>query len=105
MNLTIRPFQPHDLSGVLRVLAQALHADAIPEARFVRQVLLDPNFHAEGAPVAVLGDEVIGFCLSIARQTPLENAPPDTDRGYITLIGVLLADQRRGIGSRLLAAA
>lgn len=82
-----------------------MQADAIPESRFVRQVLLDPNFRAEGAPVAVRGHDVIGFCLSIARQAPLENAPPDADRGYVTLIGVLPAEQRRGIGSQLLTAA
>jgi len=82
-----------------------MQADAIPESRFVRQVLLDANFRAEGAPVAVLGNDVIGFCLSIARQTPLENAPPDADRGYVTLIGVLPAEQRRGVGSQLLNAA
>ena len=82
-----------------------MQADAIPESRFVRQVLLDANFRAEGAPVAVRGDDVVGFCLSIARQTPLENAPPDADRGYVTLIGVLPAEQRRGIGSQLLNAA
>jgi len=105
MSVTIRPFQPRDLSGVLRVLAQGMHVEAIPESRFVRQVLLDANFRAEGAPVAVRGDEAIGFCLSIARQTPLENAPPDGDRGYVTLIGVLPAEQRRGVGSQLLAAA
>src|SRR5688572_17766957 len=105
MNASIRPFQPHDLHGVLRVLAQTMHAEAIPEGRFVRQVLLDPNFRAEGAPVAVRGEDVIGFCLSIARQTPLENAPSDADRGYVTLIGVLTGEQRRGVGSQLLTTA
>ncbi len=105
MSVSIRPFQPRDLPGVLRVLAQAMHADAIPESRFIRQVLLDANFRAEGAPVAVRGDDVVGFCLSIARHTPLENAPRDADRGYVTLIGVLPAQQRRSIGSQLLAVA
>src|SRR5205814_745071 len=68
-------------------------------------VLLDPNFRPEGAPVAMHDDVVIGFCLSIARQTPLENAPPDADRGYITLIAVAPQHQRQGVGSKLLAAA
>jgi GNAT superfamily N-acetyltransferase len=82
-----------------------MHVDAIPESRFVRQVLLDANFRAEGAPVAVRGDDVVGFCLALTRRTPLENAPPDAERGYVTLIGVSPAEQRRGIGSRLLDAA
>ena len=77
--------------------------DPISESRFVRQVLLDQNFRAEGAPVAKIGEEVVGFCLSIARQMPLENAPPDEDRGYITIFAVAPKFQRRGIGSQLLA--
>src|SRR6184192_4396734 len=99
----VAPFHSNDLSGVLSVLARAMPFDPISESRFVRQVLLDPNFRAEGAPVAKVGDEVVGFCVSIARQVPLENAPSDADRGYITLFAVAPKFQRQGIGSKLLA--
>src|SRR3954464_14039491 len=102
MDVTIAPYRSPDLAAVLRVLAEAMPRDPVSEARFVRQVLLDPNFRAEGAPVARVGDEVVGFCISIARQVPLENAPSDADRGYVTLFGVRPAFQRRGIGTRLL---
>jgi GNAT superfamily N-acetyltransferase len=98
----VRPVEPSDMPGVLRVLAESMTGDAISEARFARQVLLDPNFRVEGAPVAVRGGEVVGFCLSIARQMPLENAPSDADRGYITLFGVRPDAQRRGVGAQLL---
>jgi ribosomal protein S18 acetylase RimI-like enzyme len=98
----VRPFQPHDLPAVLRVLADAMPADPISEARFTRQVLLDANVRPEGMPVATRGGRVIGFCLSIARQTPLENAPSDADRGYITLLAVAPDAQRQGVGRMLL---
>jgi mycothiol synthase len=105
MNATIAPYSPNDLDGVLRVLARSMTVDPISKGKFVRQVLLDPNFRDAGAPVAKIGDRVVGFCLSIARQVPHENAPSDADRGYITLFGVEPQHQRRGIGSQLLAAA
>lgn len=105
MNFTIRPYQSNDLRGVLSVLSESMTADAISEAKFVRQVLLDHNFRAEGAPVATIADRVVGFCLALARQVPLENAPPDADRGYITLLGVAPEFRRGGIGSALLEAA
>src|SRR5437016_14621400 len=99
MSDTIRAFQSKDLSGILEVLRSSMTADPITEARFTRQVLLDPNFRADGAPVAVNDDgEIVGFCLSIARQVPLENAPSDADRGCITLIVVRPDVQRQGVG-------
>src|SRR5687768_38562 len=105
MTLTIAPYQPTDLDAVLAVLAAAMPHDPISPARFTRQVLLDPNFLPEGALVAYSGGRLAGFCLAVARQVPLENAPPDGDRGYITLLGVLPESQRQGIGSWLLEAA
>src|SRR5207244_519129 len=84
---------------------EAMHADAISENRFTRQVLLDANFRADAAPVAKRDGRVVGFCLSIAREVPLENAPPDADRGYVTLLAVKPGEQRRGIGTKLLARA
>jgi GNAT superfamily N-acetyltransferase len=65
-------------------------------------VLLDPNFRAEGAPVAVVNDQVVGFAFSVARQVPLENAPSDADRGYVTLFAVRPDHRRRGVGTALL---
>jgi mycothiol synthase len=110
VSYTIRPFRPDDLSAetsaVLDIVRSAMHADPIPKARFTRQVLLDPNLRVEGAPVAIDSDgDVVGFCLAIARQVPLENAPSDADRGYITLLAVRPDVQRQGIGSKLLDAA
>lgn len=103
MSETIRPYQSDDQAGVLEVLGASLTADPISEARFTRQVLLDPNFRVDGAPVAVKDGKIVGFCLSLARQVPLENSPSDAERGYVTLIGVLPAYQRKGIGRKLLA--
>jgi GNAT superfamily N-acetyltransferase len=102
MSLTISAYAPDDLGGVLNVLAQSMGADPISEAKFVRQVLLDHNFRADGAVVARMSDQVVGFCLSIVRHVPLENAPMDAERGYITLFGVLPSYQRRGVGSAML---
>jgi mycothiol synthase len=99
---TLRGYQPSDLDGVLRVLAEALPREEITTERFTRQVLLDPNFRTAGALVAQVEDEIAGFCLAIARHVPLENAPPDADRGYVTLLGVRPKYRRRGLGTALL---
>lgn len=102
---SINPFSSSDLPGVLSLLRASMTADAIPETRFTRQVLLDHNFRPDGAIVARDGNTVVGFCLALARQTPLENAPSDIERGYITLLAVAPSHQRRGIASKMLAQA
>lgn len=101
----IRAFQSSDLAGVVGALREAMSAEAISTAKFVRQVLLDHNFRKEGLIVAEVDGRVVGCCLAIARQMPLENAPSDAERGYITLLGVSPAHRRQGVGARLLAAA
>ncbi len=98
----IIPFRGELLDEVVCLLQQTLHADPISRSLFVRKVLIDPNFEPEGAPVALLDGAVVGFGLSIARRLPLEDAPPDWDRGYITLIAVHPQHQRRGIGTQIL---
>ncbi|MCC6731130.1 MAG: GNAT family N-acetyltransferase [Chthonomonadales bacterium] len=99
----IAPYVGGDLGAVVSLLANALTADPVTRAAFVRKVLLDPNFDAAGAPVARIGGAVAGFALAIARRVPLEDAPPDPDRGYVTLLAVAPEARGRGVGSALLA--
>jgi ribosomal protein S18 acetylase RimI-like enzyme len=58
-----------------------------------------------GSLLAKVDSQPAGYILAIARQTPLENAPNDSDRGYITLFGVLPGFRRQGVGGALLEAA
>lgn len=75
-----------------------------PEA-FARRVLLDPNFDPAGALVVRRGGACVGGAVAIARRVPLENAPPDGDRGYLTLLKVDPGHRRAGIGGALIEAA
>ncbi len=71
----------------------------------MRQVLLDPNLDPEGLWVAEDGENVVGFCVAIARRIPLENSPADADSGYVTALGVHPESRRKGIGTELLQGA
>src|SRR5262249_43011214 len=102
MTHAVQAYRPADLGDVLSVLSEAMAFDPISPARFTRQVLLDPNFQTDGALVARADGDVVGFCLALARRVPLENAAPDWDQGYVTLIAVRPALQRQGFGSTLL---
>jgi mycothiol synthase len=99
--MNIRPFEPDDLGPVVSLISRSLTADPIASSVFVRKVLLDPNFDARGALVAV-DERVVGFVLGIARKVPLSDQLPDLGKGWITLMAVDAQRQRSGIGSELL---
>jgi GNAT superfamily N-acetyltransferase len=105
MSLQIDALPPDWDERLPPLFARTLPREGITAERFVRQVLLDPNFQPDGAFCAQEAGETVGFCLAIARQVPLENAPPEGDRGYVTLLCVAPDRQRQGIGRRLLQAA
>ncbi|MCW5941413.1 MAG: GNAT family N-acetyltransferase [Fimbriimonadaceae bacterium] len=92
-------------ADVARFVARTLPDEAISETRFARQVLLDPNFELEGARIARDDGRIVGLCLAMGRRTPLENAPDDSDRGYLTLLAVAPEYRRQGIARTLVQAA
>jgi mycothiol synthase len=98
----IRPFHSSETGPAIELLARALPAENLTVERFVRQVLLDPNFAEEGALLAYEEDELAGFVLAVARQAPVEGQLPDRERGYITLLAVDERFRNRGLGARLL---
>ena len=87
-NITISPFQPGDLEGVVSLINREMTADPTTSANFQRRVLLDLNFDVKGAPVARDGDKIVGFMCGMVRKYLMEDQAPDLDRGYITLLAV-----------------
>jgi ribosomal protein S18 acetylase RimI-like enzyme len=99
--VTIRPFEPKDVGGVIELLNRVLIPDPMTSEVFQERVLLDLNFDPQGAPVAKADGKIVGFMLGTVRKYLMEDQAPDTDRGYITLIAVDSDYQRRGIGTKL----
>lgn len=85
-----------------RLVGSLLPDEALPPQRLLRDVVLDPNFDPELAPVALdPRGRMVGWALGWHRRVPLENAPSDADRGYVTLFGVSPEVRRRGVGTAL----
>ena len=103
--VTISTYQHNDLMPVIALLMEALPLEPMSPELFARKVLLDPNFNPNGAFVARSANGLLGFLLTIARKQPLEDAPPDSERGWITLFAVAPTARQRGIGTALLHAA
>lgn len=92
------------LKEVVRVLGKSLLRENIGESLFVRKVLLDPNYVDGAVLVALRGEAVAGAGTAFVRRVPLEDAPMDSDRGYVTLLATAPEYRREGIGSALLGA-
>lgn len=103
---TVSNYEHRDFAPVVELLQRVLPCEPITYSSFTRRVLLDPNFDPQGAFTAhnTAGD-VIGFLLALVRRRPLEDAPPDSDRGWVTLYGVAEQARNQGVGSELLQAA
>lgn len=93
----------YDAETISKLLATAMPGEAISATRFLRQVVLDPNFDRAGSWLALdENDEPVGYALAMSRRVPIEGDFPDPDRGYVTLLAVAPAFRGQGIGSRLL---
>ena len=102
MSIEIQPCSFH--KHPVEILSSTMQREAIDRVKFARQVLLDPNFDPYLSLLAKFEGEPAGYVLGLRRKVPLENAPDDSDRGYITLFGVLDRFRNRGVGTQVLAA-
>jgi GNAT superfamily N-acetyltransferase len=91
-------------TSVVPWLREALPREGIDAGRFARQVLCDPNFDPRGLILAYEGTRPVGLTWVVHRQVPLENAPSDSERGYVALLAVHPKHRRKGVGTALLNA-
>jgi GNAT superfamily N-acetyltransferase len=104
-DFVVRGYRGGDETGLLALWNAALPWDPVDVSTFRRQVLLDPNFHADWLLVAAAGDQLVGFCLCLIRRVALEGLGLEPERGWITALGVLPERRRQGLGRALLVAA
>lgn len=84
---------------------EELPADPITVHKFRQQALLDDNFDSDLCYVALEGAQEIGFLLATKRKFPYLERGTEPDRGWVNVLFVAKAWQRKGVGSALLARA
>jgi ribosomal protein S18 acetylase RimI-like enzyme len=103
--MLIRPYLPDDEEAILTLWNDCLMKDRITPAAFRERTLLEPNFDARRALLAIENDRIAGFVCGMRRATAWWGYSPAPEKGWITTIFVAPAFRRRGIGSRLLQSA
>lgn len=81
---------------------KTLTADPITVHKFRKQALFDDNFDSELCFVALEYEDVVGFLLATKRKFPYMERGLETDRGWINVMFVDEAYQRKGIGESLI---
>lgn len=82
-----------------------LWTDTITVQKFRGQALFDDNFDPSLCDVVLDGDRVAGFILATKRKFPYMERGLEPHRGWINVIFVDPAFQRKGWGTKLLAGA
>lgn len=102
--LKIVTYETTYLEGILTCWNESLPYDLIHEKRFTDLVLLDENFDAQLFKIAIVCDEVVGFCYGIRRRIPYLERGLEPERGWISIMAVKEAYRRQGIGTQLVDA-
>lgn len=97
-------FEMKYLKNVIEIWNEELVYDVINEERFTDVILLDDNFSSNLLKVALHDDEVVGFVFGIKRKIPYLERGLEPTRGWINMIAVKKAYQRKGIGTALVKA-
>lgn len=99
--MQIRPYQGSDERALLDVWQRAMTQDRISPDLFRTQVLLDPNFHPDNLPVALVDGRLVGFVLCLARRVPYFLQGMEADDAWITAFGLHPDFRGQGIGRAL----
>jgi len=89
-------------SAVIDLWNKTLINDQIDVLKFRKQALFDVNFQEDLCVIAIDDKKVVGFILGIKRIFPYLERGLEPDKGYISVMFVDKAYQRKGIGTKLL---
>jgi len=104
MPVTLSPYTDAARDELLKLWAEALPLDAITLDTLETRVLLDENFDPRTFLLARSDGALVGFVLGIhARRMPLGDADPDSDRCWITALGVHPNVSKNDVGGLLLS--
>ena len=97
----IRPYRNTDQESLVRAWNACLPHDVLTRERFMDRVILDVNFDAELAPVAIADGEVAAFCLGMRRRYPYLTRGLEPERGWICALFTEPGSRRIGLASKL----
>lgn len=89
------------LDSLLTLWNETLIYDPISKDRFLKLFVYDENFNSSLAQLAIVNDEVVGFCYGVKRKVSYYTRGIEPDRGWINYLFVKEPYQHQGIGQHL----
>jgi mycothiol synthase len=103
MSAHFRFYNGNDETQIIPLWNQCMIRDPIAHFKFRHKILLDENFDSHGFIISENKNTIIGFSLAIRRHYPFYGVGLEEEKGWITIICVNPAFQKKGIGKELLA--
>jgi mycothiol synthase len=104
MAFDVRHYQTQDEPEVVSLWNKCLQRDEISPNTFRRKIILDENFDERGCLVAVEGNQIVGFLLSIRRRYPYYDLGLESGKGWITAFFVHPSFRRKSVASAMIQA-
>jgi len=103
----IRTFEGIWIDDIITLWNEALPEHPTNRDHFMKNVLLDMNFDAEGFLIAEQNGVLCGFAQAIVRRYPVDVDAPDTEeKGYLNLLVIRdRGEVENGLGEELITAA
>lgn len=100
--MNIRRYTQKDEEAIVDLWNRTCTVDAIDVKKFRRQAIFDENFDVRFSRVAEVDGKLVGFIYGTKRKFPYLERGLEPERGWVNVLFVDEAYQRRGIGRKLL---
>lgn len=101
MDIQYIPYDQKYLDSLLICWNQTLIHDPISKNRFLDLIIYDENFDESLAMLALINQEVVGFCYGVKRKVSYYTKGLEPKRGWINYLFVSEAYQNQGIAQTL----
>lgn len=103
MAIITEPYAGESIAELVQVWNACNVADPITESRFIKTVLMDINFDADGLLIAKRDGKIIGASYAVRRKHASEHDLLEPEKGWLLSFFVARRERQSGLGHHLVS--